>query len=230
MHRIIRQLTAAGALLVLWLGATSAAQGEISVRTIAPDQWGQPDAELGLVGGVVENFEDGFLADGLAYEISDESGNFTGTGSTGLPNTFNPVTGDPYGVSFITGAWDGTSVLINTVDNQSQDYGSQDWRPVAFYVPEGTAWLALTSQQVTISHGLIVNGVGIGRLGALGYAVGPGRNGMMVISSDDPAEPITSVSFGGMGDAFVIDHVVFAPPVSVPNESTTWGGLKALYR
>lgn len=222
--------TTARALVVLGLIMVPTARAEISVRCIDPDQWGKPDEELGLIGGVVENFEDGFLAEGLTYEISDANGNFTGTGSVGLPNTFNPVTGDPYGVSFVTGAWDGTSVLINTVDNQSQDYGSQDWRPVAFYVPEGTAWIALASQQVTISHGLVVNGVGIGRLGALGYAIGPERNGMMVISSDDPAQPITSVSFGGRGDAFVIDHVVFAPPGSVPNESSTWGELKALFR
>jgi hypothetical protein len=218
------------ALAVLILLAAVPAQAVITVEFISPDRWGESDVDLGLDGGVVENFEDTALAQGLLLEISDASGNFTGTGSNALPNIFDPVNGDPFGNSFVTGVWDGSSVLVNTVDNQSQYYGSSDWRPFMFTVPAGTAWFALAAQQVSISHGLIVNGVSLGRLGALGFPVGPERNGMMIIRSDDPLQPIISVSFGGRGDAFVLDHVVFAPPGAVPVEAGTWGGLKALYR
>lgn len=218
------------ALVVLVLLAAASAYAEITVEVVPPDRWGESDAALGLDGGIVEDFENTVLAPGLLLEIADASGNFTGVGSNSLPNTFDPVVGDPYGDSFVTGVWDGSSVLVNTVDNQSQYYGSTDWRPFMFTVPAGTAWFALASQQVSIGHGLIVNGQSVGRLGTLGYPIGPERNGMLIIRSDDPLQPIVSVSFGGSGDAFVLDHVVFAPSSTVPVEAGTWGGLKALFR
>lgn len=217
-------------LVMTVLLAALPAQAVITVEFISPDRWGESDVELGLDGGIVEDFENTALASGLLLEIADADGNFTGSGSNSLPNTFNPVNGDPFGDSFVTGVWDGSSVLVNTPDNQSQYYGSSDWRPFMFTVPAGTSWFALATMQVSISHGLIVNGTSLGRLGALGFPLGPIRNGMMIIRSDDPLEPIVSVSFGGRGDAFVLDHVVFAPTGTVAEEAGTWGSLKALYR
>jgi hypothetical protein len=38
------------------------------------------------------------------------------------------------------------------------------------------------------------------------------------------------VSFGGGGDAFVVDHVVFDPADTVPVSQAQWGGIKALFR
>jgi hypothetical protein len=206
------------------------APAEITVECVDPSLWGAADEAIGLGGGVVEDFEDTALAPGLAFEISDVDGNFTGVGATTLPGLFDPVDGDPFGDTFAEGVWDGTYVLVNTEFNESIYYGSRDWRPVAFRVPDGTAWIALAGQQITVNHDLWVNDVNVGRLADLGFALGPGRNGVMIVRSDDPEDPVRSVRFGGRGDAFVIDHVVFAAPGSVGAERTSWGGLKALFR
>ena len=202
----------------------------ITVDFIPASQWGQSDESIGLAGGVVEDFEDTSLAPGLFFEISDAAGNLTGTGTATLPNIFDPVNGDPFGDSFVTGVWDGSHCLVNTESNQSIYYGSQDWRPVGFYVPEGTVWLAIASQQVTINHFLMVNGQSMGRLETLGFTLSTEPNGVMVVRTDDETAPIFSVSFGGRGDAFTIDHVVFAPPGTLPTDSATWDSVKSLFR
>jgi len=224
MKRLCLSVLLISLLTAPWAGA------EFLVETVAADQWGQPDDLIGLTGGTVENFEDTLLASGLFFEIAGLRGSLTGTGSNTLPNVFDPVNGDPYGSSFSQGVWDGSRVLVNTVANQSQNYGSQDWRAVAFYVPGGAAWIAVACQQVTVNHTLRVNGLAVGQLSALGLDLGPGRNGVLIVRSDDPADPVTSVSFGGGGDAFVLDHVVFLPSGTVAAEAASWGGIKALYR
>lgn len=224
--RVLREYIFGLGLLLLWAFPA----GAFTVEFISADQWGMPDEDIGLVGGIVEDFEDTQLADGLFIEIADSEGNLTGTGSTTLPAIFDPVNGDPYGDSFVTGVWDGSHCLVNTSGNQSIYYGSQDWQPVGFYVPEGTAWMAIASQQVTINHVLFVNGQSLGRLESLGFTLSTGPNGVMVIRSTDANEPIVSVSFGGRGDAFTIDHVLFAPAGQVATDLASWGGIKALFR
>jgi hypothetical protein len=220
-----------GVLCALPLLFTGLAAQAFTVETIDAGQWGQPDADIGLGGGIVEDFEDLQLAPGLLIEIADSQGQFTGTGWSVLPNIFDPVIGDPFGDSFVTGVWDGSHVLVNTVDNQSQTYGSQDWRPVAVQVPEGADWIAVASQQVTINHSLLVNGQNLGRLEALGFTLSTGPNGVLIVRSDDPEVPVYSVSFGGRGDAFTIDHVVYQPfGGGVSSEDQSWGSLKALFR
>lgn len=217
-------------LIVLLLLTAAIARAEISVSFIPPELWGQPDEDIGLGGGVVEDFEDLQLAEGLAVEIAASDGSFQGTGWTVLPNVFDPLNGDPYGDAFVPGVWDGSHVLVNTSNNESIDYGSPEWLPVAFYVPEGALWIAIACQQVTVNHALMVNGQPVGRLNGLGFPLGSGRNGVMIVSSNDPENPVTSVSFGGMGDAFVVDHVVFVPAGSLAAEVTAWDAVKAMYR
>jgi hypothetical protein len=217
-------------LTVLILLAAVSARAEFVVEIIPADQWGEPDEAIGLAGGVVENFENLALAPGLLLEIADAAGQFTGEGSTSLLNTFNPENDDPYGSAFVLGVWDGSRCLINTENNEVLNYGSQDWRAVAFYVPQGTTWFAFASQQVTVNHMLYVNGQSLGQLESLGFDLSAGRNGVLVVRSYDPATPIVSVSFGGRGDAFTIDHVVYATPGSVAARATTWASLKSLFR
>lgn len=205
-------------------------KAETIVNFIDPDLWGQPDEVIGLGGGLVEDFEDTALAPGLFIEISDTDGNFTGAGSSTLPNLCDPVNGDPHGDSFNTGVWDGSHVLVNTEFNEIINYGSQDWRPVAFYVPEGTSWIAIASQQVTINHFLYVNDERMDRLETLGFQLSTGPNGVMIVRSGNPNTLIHSVSFGGRGDAFTVDHVVFAPPGSLSTQAATLSSIKALFR
>lgn len=216
-------------LTVLFLSIDPAA-GEIQVTCHPPSLWGAADEELGVAGGLVEDFEDVTLVEGLQVEIADAVGNFTGSGVTSLPAVFDPVLDDPFGDSFVEGVWDESRVLVNTEGNETIYYGSSDWRPVAFHVPDGTAWIGFSMQQVSGNHELYVNGVSRGRLESLGCVLGAGRNGYLVIGSDDPAEPVVSVWFGGRGDAFTIDHLVLADPDEVPLISRTWGAVKSLFR
>lgn len=92
------------------------------------------------------------------------------------------------------------------------------------------AELGLALQQVTINHELVVNGTSLGRLSALGFPLTPQRNGFLLISSDDPRDPIVSVSLGGRGDAFVVDHLVFGANPAVPAAPHAFGSVKALFR
>lgn len=212
------------------VGGVVSARAEIGVEAVDPALWGAADGEIGLAGGIVEDFENTVLAEGLQVEIAAADGSFTGAGWTALPNVFDPVSGDPFGDSFAAGVWDGSRVLLNTADNRSQSYGATDWRPIALHVPGGTQWIAFAGQQITVNHLLVVNGVARDRLGNYGLSIGPGRNGLLIVRSTDPDEPIVSVSFGGRGDAFVIDHVVFASQSAVATEPVDWTGVKALYR
>ncbi len=178
----------------------------------------------------MEDFEDEILIEGLGVEIADRNGHFTGVGVTELPTVFDPVTSDPFGDAFVASVWDGSHVLVNTAGNESLYYGSSDWRPVAFYLAGGSARIGFSLQQVTGNHVLYVNGAARGRLEALGCSLGAGRNGYLAVSSDDPAEPIVSVAFGGRGDGFTIDHLVIADHHEVSWTPCTWGTIKACYR
>jgi len=77
---------------------------------------------------------------------------------------------------------------------------------------------------------LYVNDITSGRLEALDCTLVAGWNGYQVLSSDDSAEPIVRVSFGGRGDGFTIDHLVFAASDEVPLAFRSWGEVKTLHR
>jgi len=218
------------AALALVLLAAPAAFAAFTVTVVPASSWGAPDAELGLDGAVVEDFEDLDLAPGLLVELGTIQDTFAGDLLDALPATFDPAVDDLYGDAFVIGVWDGVNVFFNTPGNATVDYGFTEFRRVQLHVPGGTAWFGLSLQQLTGNEGLIVNGRSLGRVAGLGLAPTSGRNGYLIVSSDDPAEPILSVAVGGGGDAFVIDHVAFASPGQVPIETAGWSAVKALYR
>lgn len=226
MAKITVVTAAALALLLVAQSAVAA----FTVTVVPASSWGAPDAELGLGGAVVEDFEDLELAPGLLVELAAVDDTFTGALLDALPATFDPSADDMYGDAFVIGVWDGVRVLFNTPGNATVNYGYMEFRRVRLHVPGGTAWLGLSLQQLTGNEGLIVNGRNLGRVSGLGLAPTPGRNGYLIVGSDDPAEPIVSVAVGGGGDAFVIDHVTFASPGGVPIEAAGWGAVKALFR
>ena len=51
------------------------------------------------------------------------------------------------------------------------------------------------------------------------------RNGEVLLDVDN-----VSLSFGGRGDAFVVDHLTYGPEGQVPAAGASWGGFKADYR
>ena len=217
-------------LIVLGLLAAAApVRAQFQVSTVTAEQWGADDAGLGLVGGVVEDFEDYFLAPGLSLQLAEPNGQFTAAPLTVLPALFDPVNGDPFGTAFVEAVWDGSHVLLNIPGNESVYYGSSDYRAVRLNFPAGATWVAVAMQQVTVNQELFVNGQSLGRLTALGVPVVAGRNGLMIVTALDPSTPIVSLNFGGRGDAFCLDHVVFAPAGPVNVAATSWGSLKSSY-
>jgi len=217
-------------LLVLLLAGAVPARAEFHVTVVPAESWGASDAEIGVAGGVVEDFEDAVLAPGLLVSVSASDGTFAGPGQPTLPTTFNPVANDPYGDAFVIGVWDGDSCLLSTEGNISLEYGARDFRRLRLEVPAGTAWIGVSLQQLTGNDALVVNGIQLGRVQGLGLTPTPGRNGYLIVASDDPEEMVTSLTLGGAGDAFVMAHVVFADPNTVPVEPMNWGAVKALFR
>ena len=144
--------------LVIVAGAGPAA-ADFLVTVVPPASWGAADADLGVAGGVVEDFEDVALADGLLIAVSAPDGSFSGDGAATLAATFDPASDDPFGEAFTAGVWDGSRCLLSTVGNAAIDYGSTDARRVRLQVPDGTAWIGLALQQLTGNEPLVVNGV-----------------------------------------------------------------------
>ncbi|HPF69489.1 MAG TPA: hypothetical protein PLQ13_02365 [Candidatus Krumholzibacteria bacterium] len=218
------------ALVAACLALAPPVRAAVHVTVVDPAAWGADDDSLGVAGGVVEDFEDPQLAPGLLVELAGSDGVFSGAGSGVLPAVFDPVHDDPYGDAFVPGVWDGSHVLLNTVGNVAVEYGATDFRRVRIAVPGGASRIGLSLQQLTGNDALEVDGVALGRVASFGITPTPGRNGYVIVASDDPAAPLTSVSFGGVGDAFVIDHVVFVPAGQVAAPPAAWGRVHALYR
>ena len=217
-------------LILIVFAAAGPAAAEFLVTVVPPASWGAPDADIGVGGGLVEDFEDVVLVEGLLISVSAPDGSFAGSGAATLAATFDPVGDDPYGEAFTAGIWDGSRCLLSSVGNAAIDYGSTDARRIRLEVPDGTAWIGLALQQLTRNEPLVVNDVSLGRVQGLGLMPSAGRNGYLIVASDDPDDPVFSVAVGGGGDAFVIDHVVFAEAGSVPAVTRCWSGIKALYR
>ena len=77
----------------------------------------------------------------------------------------------------------------------------------------------------------MVNGQNLGRMDSYGFITGPGPNGVLIVRADSPDELVTSISFGGRGDAFTIDHVVFSPGSGeVAVQAASWDAVRAIYR
>jgi len=91
--------------------AVPAAQG-FTIKTFDPSVWPRTDAELGVSGFVIEDFEDTVLVQGLRIELSDSTEDFGPTET--LPMAFSPDVDDSGGAQvFSPGIWDGSRLFIN---------------------------------------------------------------------------------------------------------------------
>ncbi len=194
--------------------------------------WQASDATLGVADCTIEGFEDVLLATGLTVRIAEDDGSYAEPATDTLATTFNPSTDDPFGAAFVSGPWDGSNVILNTVNNMSGLYTDATvWRDIRFGFPLGVRKVGFSIQQMQISHPLLVNGLQVATLSTMGgFALGSGRQGYVVITADSGDFDIGSVDISmAQHDGYAFDHVAFGPSQQ-PVEPVTWGAVKALYR
>ncbi len=175
--------------------------------------WPRTDADIGVAGFVIEDFEDAALAQGLQVELSDSADSFRPTGS--LPMVFNPNNDDPNSESFFTaGVWDGSRVLINRRTPPPDGYSDLSWGDVTFHVTGGASSFGFSLQNMDLDAELFVNGVSQGNLSGH-LSTGSGRNGYLRIDAGSSGAifsvKVANGAESDTGDGLVFDHVAFKP-------------------
>jgi hypothetical protein len=174
--------------------------------------WGVADAGLGIESTEVEGFEDTALAPGLMVEWDTPNGDTAPTAV--LPNTFAPVTQDPFGNEFELGVWDGSRVVINTRTNQAFPYTTDvgNWGDIVFHFDPPRERVGFAICDMDSDARLIVNGRDCGKIGAAtGLPLGA-RQGYVHVAAGCENEIISSVRFAngrgqGFNDGISFDHV-----------------------
>jgi len=178
--------------------------------------WQETDANLGISGYTIEDFEDTTLVAGLQVSVTSPNGNLAQTST--LPNTFKPAD-DAFGTAFTLGGggvWDGDHGIINTRTNQTFHYGEAgSWGHLTFHFTGGVKSAGFSLQQVDRDANVVVNGVSIGSLYALApsFAAGNGRQGYVRIDAtgSDVINTLSIQDAFGFGDGYMFDHVSFVP-------------------
>ncbi len=203
------------------------------VTPFAPDSWPRSDADLGITGFTIEDFEDTNLAAGLRISVSTPAGSYLL--ATNLPAVFNP-TNDAFGTAFRNGVWDGAHGLLNTRDNQSHVYTQEpNWGDVTlhFSPPVRSVGFSMEDLEYSSTH-VTVNGLSLGILGvSIPAPNGPfQRQGYLRIDAP-PGQAISTVELNNTpGDGWLIDHLAFStnpPPASRANLYIVGRNTRAIY-
>lgn len=199
-------LRASAATVALCAGLASA---QFQATSFSGSLWRISDAVLGISGLQIENFEDTQLLPRLSVGVVSNNGLLAPT--TTLPNLM--VAGpDPFGTAFSNAAWDGTRILINTRNNQAQQYDVPgNWGDLTLRVNGGTDLIGFSIQQLqhTTLNRVLINGQDIGSFAQfIGLPASASRNGYTVIRALDPDNLIRSLTITApSGDGFAIDHL-----------------------
>lgn len=120
---------------------------------------GASNAALGLgSAAVIEDFEDMSLIAGLKIPLTNSSAGSYGPTNT-LPDTFAPVTGDPFGNAFDTGVSDRTRVLLDTGNHLARAYARfSAWGDVTFQFEGGATQIGSSLQQMSHDANIYMNG------------------------------------------------------------------------
>ena len=175
-------------------------------KLIDPAVWPRAEADLGIEGFVIEDFEDETLEPGLLIELSDSNEGFVRTNK--LPMAFHPKADDPNEAkAFAPGVWDGSRVLINRYSKPPSDYIDDfGWGDVTFHIPGGASSFGCSLQNIDLDAELSVNGVSLGFL-----PTSAARNGYLRIYAAR-GKIINSVKIANSGgDGISFDHVAFKP-------------------
>jgi len=216
------------------IALATASYAGYSFTVIPPNQWGAPDATLGVTGYVIEDFEDVNLVSGLAVEVQSLNGNMGPTST--LPNTFMPSQ-DIFGTAFAFGGggvWDGERGLINTRTNQTFSYGdTNSWGDTVFHFANPASSVGVSLQQIELNGQVWIDGNVVTTFAALGFTFNGTRQGYLRIDAFG-GDTISTLEFDngssgggfGMGDGIMFDHLAFNP-VPEPATMIVLGGLAA---
>jgi DNA-binding winged helix-turn-helix (wHTH) protein len=183
-------------------------------KTFDPSVWPRTDAEIGVEGFQIEDFEDVTLVEGLQIELSDSTTDNFGP-TVNLPLIFNPEIHDTGGARvFVAGVWDGARVLINRRTSPPHGYEDYVWGDVTFHLPGGASSFGFSLHDMDRNTELSVNGNFLVDLRRL-LPSGTTRSGYVRIDAA-PGQTIFSVKVANSvtettGDALVFDHVAFKP-------------------
>jgi DNA-binding winged helix-turn-helix (wHTH) protein len=198
---------------VSFAASSSQANQEFTIRTFDPGTWPRTDAEIGVEGFVIEDFEDASLAPGLQMELSDCTDNFASTET--LPMVFNPDVHDTGGARvFNVGLWDGSNLFINRRTPPPHGYADFQWCDVTFHIQEGATSFGFSLDDMDLNTELFVNGVSQANLRRL-LPSGTLRNGYVRIDAA-PGKTIRYVKVANKAndktsDGIAFDHVAFKP-------------------
>jgi DNA-binding winged helix-turn-helix (wHTH) protein len=193
--------------------ATGTAKAFIT-QTFDPSVWPRTDAEIGVEGFQIEDFEDATLVEGLEIELADSATDSFGP-TTRLPFLFNPEIDDTGGARvFVSGVWDGERVLINRRTSPPYLYADYGWGDVTFHIREGASSFGFSMHDMDLSTVLSINGNSLVDLRRL-LPSGTTRSGYVRIDAA-PGQTIFSVTVANSttettGDALIFDHVAFKP-------------------
>ena len=208
--KITYLLTTTIAFALSALGAQAA-----TVTAFSPAVWPRTDADLGIAGFQIENFEDATLIPGLQVQLSGGSADFGPTGT--IPHVFT-VADDPNGPLFSAATWDGTHFLLNrNTAPVPVGYVDSQWADLSFVVPGGAQSLGFSLHQLEVLGTQLsvttTSGVSIFGLDTLpNFSVNSGRNGYVRVDAA-PGESILSVKVDNVsGDGFAFDHVAVNVP------------------
>jgi len=185
-----------------------------TVKTFDPSVWPRTDAEVGITGFRIEDFEDAELVEGLRIELLDSTTDNFGT-TDKLPVVFNPDFNDTGGGRvFVPGVWDGSHVLINRRTPSPHGYADYVWGDTAFHVPGGASSFGFSLHEMDRDTELSVNGVPLVNLRKL-LPSGTTRGGYVRIDAA-PGQAIFLVKVANSvtdttGDGLAFDHVAFKP-------------------
>lgn len=205
---MLRSLSACATLAIL----AASASAQFTYTGFGSGFWGATDADLGIAGAIIEDFEDLTLIPGMKIGIESALGNRAPSDT--IPTLFNTSL-DTFGSAFSGGVWDGKYGLINTRDNLAHGYfETGSWGVTTFQIQGGTSLFGFSIQQMDADATLIINGNNVGSLGNLFgiQAFGGGRNGYCRINATGD-ELITEVRIAnnGNGDGYMFDHIAVVP-------------------
>ena len=199
-------------IVVDFLAFSTSPKPPVTMFGVSPTQWNATNAELGMPGALLEDFEDLQLVPRLGIGWDAPAG--TSAPSNTLPALFNPVTDDPFGDVFDNGIWDGQRGAVSGRDNRSWNYsdGSQ-WGDMIFRFDPPVFSVGMSLQQMDANARVIINDRDIGSIASVpGLAISSGRNGF--IRLDAPAQAIieslriANARIGTFGDGFLVDHLL----------------------
>ena len=187
----------------------------VSVTAIAPNGWSLSDAQLGISGFQIEDFEDTTLISPLQIQLSGGNNDYSLTST--LPRTFSPTLDDPNAAKvFATGIWDGSLVLLNRNSVPIPiNYGDNEWADLTFVISGGADSVGFSVEQMHVNAIMTVNTTAgstqFDLSNVSNFTIGSDRNGYLRIDAG-LNESIISILIDNAGttasdrDGFAIDH------------------------